>query len=1372
MRRKRDLGDNTHNQMIHSQTWPSGDTPLDGRDTATDTTIGLPRATIRRRGRLNVWSNWERAPKTPHGVVLGIFVAAGLLMVAASLLPCLSGGGLVVLALAVAIAFGALSDHADQDGDSSPLDAMLPALEAMHDAVMVIGPGMTVLWANDEQSAMAVSPGPVTGRPCHEVFCRRSTPCDQCSTARSLRTRKRERAAAEMQACPAQGACQEVTSSPILDASGELVGVLRVSRDVTVLQQVEKALRESERDYRQLVQNANSIILRMDTDGEITFFNAFAERFFGYTAEEIIGRNVVGTIVPETETSGRDLARLLADLCRNPQQYATNENENCTSDGRRVWVAWTNSAVINEAGEAVGALSVGNDITAHKQAEAALRDRHAELEQVFAAIPDAIICSDVENRITRVNETFTQVYGYAPDEVIAERMEMLFVGGRQTDAQAPCGILGADGVPTTGSFTCRRKNGSTFDAEAVTTPILDAHGAPVGYLSVVRDITARKQAEQTLRLTRFALDRTSIAVYWVSSSGRFVYANDAACASLGYRLQDLMRMTVHDIDAAFPASRWEDHWAELKSAGAMLFRTTHRTSKGQLFPVEITANYVEFEGRAYNFAFARDLTETMRAEEAVRDSEDRLRALSSAATEGILVHDGGCIVDCNEAAAAMFGTPVAELVGRDVFSLGAPEYGDLLRRNAALEIAGPYEVEGVRADGTRFPIEITGRNLPFRGRTRRVVTIRDISERKRAEQALRESETRYRILAENARDVIWMSDLHLNFTYTSPSVLTLRGYTPQEAQNQSIDQILTPPSLALARRVFAEETERGIGAPNGPPVRERSRVLELEMKRKDGSTVWTEVTLTLVRDDDGRPTGIIGISRDIAERRQAEEERRRLARAVEQTGDAIIVIDAGGHIVYANQAAEALSGYSRSQLVGASLYALADSPRLKRAIRRVWAAARNQRLWQGRVALTRPCGTAYHCDVTMSAVQDAEGIIVNHVITARDVTAQLGIEEQLRHTQKMEALGALAGGVAHDFNNMLTAIRGYAELLKNRDLSPQDTIRAAETIERAAERAGSLTSQLLGFARKGMLRKEPVDIHTTVESVIGLLSHTIDKRVSLAADLRAEGAVVIGDPNQLEQILLNLALNARDAMPDGGQMVFATSNIDITPADTSRHPEARPGRYVAVSVSDTGTGIGPDLLGRIFDPFVTTKPEGDGSGMGLPMVYGIVSAHGGWVEVSTRQREGSVFTVLLPAAKDQAATQRAVGTRSETLLGSGRILVVDDEEIVREILSDMLRRLGYEVIEAETGAEAVDVYGSQHEQIDAVILDLMMPGMSGGETYDVLRAIDPSVKALLSTGHSPDGVTQALLERGVKGLVPKPYGLNELARALNDALIS
>lgn len=1180
-----------------------------------------------------MWAGRERATETPRGVAPGICIAAGLLLVVASPLPCLPAAGLAVLAFAVAIALGALSDPEYLDSDSAPLEAMLPALKAMQDAAMVIAPDMTVLWANDEQSALAISGGPITGRPCHEVFRARNAPCEQCTTARAMRTLKPERVTAQMQPPHAPDTWQEVTSSPILDASGALLGVLRLARPLTAIERPEDA----------------------------------------------------------------PISRL------------------------------------------------------HR------------LEHVFASMPDAVVSSDPDHRITDVNPAFTRLYGYNPEEILGKHIRLLYA---DADQEAVGGEQRAQ------DDHHRRKDGSIFVGEAVDTPVHDVQGQLVGHITVMRDVTGQRRAQQALRMMRFAVEHASIAVYWANATGRFVYVNGAACRLLGYQAEELLRMSVADVDPDFPVNRWPEHWAELKRGGALVFRTRHRRRDGSEFPVEVTATYVEFEGQEYIFAFAWDLTGQKRVEQALRESEDRYRALSGVATEAVVIHDGAAIVDCNEVCCRMFGYEFGELLGADVFSLGAPELGPRLKENAAKPNAGPYEAEGLRKDGTRFPIEITGRSIPFRGQTRRVVTVRDISERKRAEEAARQSEARYRILAENARDVIWMSDFKLNFTYVSPSVKTLRGYTSEEAELQTLEETLAPSSAVLAREAFAEALGGWVDDPTGQSATAQSRVLELEMTHKDGSTVWTEVTMTLARDAEGRPTGIIGITRDIAERRQAEEERRRLARAVEQTADAILVVDADGRIAYANQAAETLSGYSRRQLVDASLYALADTPRQRGTLRRVWATARNRRLWQGRVALARPDGTAYHCDVTISAVRDADGALANHVITARDVTEQLGLEEQLRHAQKMEALGALAGGVAHDFNNMLTAIRGYAELLRNGDLPPADVVRAGERIGQAAERAGTLTSQLLGFARKGMLRKAPVDMYASVQEAIALLSHAIDKRVEFRADLRAEHAVVLGDENQLDQVLLNLALNACDAMPEGGRMVFSTTDVDVTPADTTRHPDARPGRYVAVSVSDTGTGIPADLVDRVFDPFVTTKPKGEGSGMGLAMVYGIVSAHGGWVEVSTREREGSVFTVFIPVAQDQTQAERTAGKRSEVLRGTGRILVVDDEEIVREILCDMLKRLGYEAVETESGQEAIEAYRLQRESIDAVILDLVMPGMSGGEAFDALRAIDPSVKALLSTGHSPDGATQALLDRGVKGLVPKPYGLGELSQALHDALTS
>lgn len=379
------------------------------------------------------------------------------------------------------------------------------------------------------------------------------------------------------------------------------------------------------------------------------------------------------------------------------------------------------------------------------------------------------------------------------------------------------------------------------------------------------------------------------------------------------------------------------------------------------------------------------------------------------------------------------------------------------------------------------------------------------------------------------------------------------------------------------------------------------------------------------------------------------------------------------------------------------------------------------------------------------------------------------LEEQLRQSQKMEAIGTLAGGIAHDFNNLLTAILGYANLLKINAEPRSDTYEDAKVIEQAAERAAELTAQLLGFARKGKHQILSVNIVKMIYEVIALLGRTIDKKIVIAQDFDNDYRMVSGDPNQLQQVLMNLAINARDAMSDGGELTFRTRLAVLDEQYCYVHPGSKPGRYLLVSVSDTGHGIIEENIDRIFEPFFTTKEQGKGSGMGLAMVYGIVTNHGGFITVESVPGEGSTFDIYLPL--EETNTELIDDDiEDQTLSGSGTILIVDDEEIVRNILERILNSLGYRTVTATNGVEATEYYAQHAQDVDLVILDMIMPKMGGRECYQKLKMINPRIKAILSTGYGLDGKAQALLDDGVQGFVQKPYRVDLISKAVANVL--
>jgi signal transduction histidine kinase/CheY-like chemotaxis protein len=381
---------------------------------------------------------------------------------------------------------------------------------------------------------------------------------------------------------------------------------------------------------------------------------------------------------------------------------------------------------------------------------------------------------------------------------------------------------------------------------------------------------------------------------------------------------------------------------------------------------------------------------------------------------------------------------------------------------------------------------------------------------------------------------------------------------------------------------------------------------------------------------------------------------------------------------------------------------------------------------------------------------------------AADIAERKRTEEQLRQSQKMDAIGQLAGGVAHDFNNLLTGILGYASLLV--ETGAPESREAGRAILEAGQRAASLTRQLLGLARRGKLLNAPVDVHAIVDEVMRFLGRTLDRSIALERDLRARRAVVVGDAGQIHQILLNLAVNARDAMQGGGIMTFATEEVEAAAGE-----ELAAGRYLAISVRDTGIGIPREIRERIFEPFFTTKPQGEGTGLGLATVYGIARNHGGTVTVASEPGNGSTFTVRLPLAGG-ALEPPGEREKAEVPRGHARVLVVDDEHAVRAVTSRMLGELGYRAVATGSARDALGEYRAARGSIDLVLLDMSMPEMDGLACLQALREVDPGVRVLVSSGYARDGRAQQMLDEGATGFVQKPFVLRELAEAVERAL--
>ncbi len=411
-------------------------------------------------------------------------------------------------------------------------------------------------------------------------------------------------------------------------------------------------------------------------------------------------------------------------------------------------------------------------------------------------------------------------------------------------------------------------------------------------------------------------------------------------------------------------------------------------------------------------------------------------------------------------------------------------------------------------------------------------------------------------------------------------------------------------------------------------------------------------------------------------------------------------------------------------------------------------------------------------DITISPVFGEKQKVIGISCFSRDITKQKDMEEKLRQSEKMEAIGQLAGGIAHDFNNELSIISGYAELLRDEVKNEPDMVSYTDSILQGIKRSANLISQMLAFSRKGKYLLSNVDIHEIITEIITMLKHSIDKRIKIGHTLKAIPSTTLGDPTQLKSAILNLALNARDAMPDGGELLFSTENIDIHDEIYKSAPYyIELGKFIIISVTDTGMGMDKQTQNRLFEPFFTTKARGKGTGFGLASVYGTVKNHKGMINVYSESGHGTTFKVYLPLAEETSKTKEKIKTEPAKPVNiSASILLVDDEDDLRIVAEKILIKLGYNVSVCKDGKEAVKFYKKSWNKIDLVILDMIMPVMNGKDAFIAMKKINPDIKALLTSGYSLNGEAQAILDDGVKGFLQKPFKKEDLLHKISNLL--
>jgi two-component system, cell cycle sensor histidine kinase and response regulator CckA len=1027
---------------------------------------------------------------------------------------------------------------------------------------------------------------------------------------------------------------------------------LREVEERTERKRAEKSLQDSEKRYREVVENATEIIYTVDESGNFTYANPAGLRVTGYSLGELRQLNYADLVLPEHRER---VSQMYIEQFREKLPKTYVEFPFSGKGGEVIWFG-QNATLVMEREKIVGFHIIARDITERKRAEEALVALLARQEALLTAVPDIIMEVD-NNRVYKwANQAGLDFFG---EDVIGKEAARYFEGEQDTyDVVQPL-FEGNENVFYVESWQRRRDDQKRLLAWWCRV-LKDDSGNVTGALSSAQDITERKKMEEALRKGeekyRTILENIEEGYYEVDLAGNFTFINDSMCRIFGYPKGELMGMN-------------DRQYADKENAKRLF--------------------------QAFN----------------------------------------------------------------EAYRTGEPHSG--------------YDYEIIRKDGAKRYIEASillqkdssDKAIGFRG------IIRDITERKRAEEALRESEEKYRTLVETSPDAITLMDLNLNIVMGNQPALNLYGYENlQEVIGQSAFDFIAPEDRPRAIEDTRKMLETG-----------SIETREYKLLRKGGVPFPAEVRASLILNVEKRPLAFICVSRDITERKKAEETLKKSEERFKELYDDAPIgyfeYNTDGRITSVNRTELEMLGYSLEEMIGRPPWKFIVEEDIARQQILAKLAGTMPPVRGFERTYRQKGGGTFPAIVEDRLILDSGGKIKGIRATIQDITnlkraeeEKVSLVDQLRQSQKMEAIGQLAGGVAHDFNNLLTVIKGYCQLslAEMKESTPlRDTL---EVINKAAEKAADLTRQLLAFSRRQIMEVRVLDINALLQNLDKMLRRIIGEDIELVTLLGKDVGRVKADPGQIEQVVMNLAVNAKDAMSKGGKLTIETANVELDQAYARTHVAVTPGPYVMIAVSDTGTGMPPEVTDRVFEPFFTTKGKGRGTGLGLSTVYGIVKQSNGNIWVYSEPGRGTTFKIFLPRVDEPAEKLKVQEIGEEFPRGSETILVVEDDKEVRNLAVRILKRQGYTVLDGSYGDEAFSVCRQHKGPIHLLLTDVVMPGMDGRALSESLSQLHPEMKVLYMSGYTDDAVVRhGVMVKGIN-YIQKPFTVNALAKKVREVL--
>ncbi|MCX6122489.1 MAG: PAS domain S-box protein [Ignavibacteriales bacterium] len=1151
----------------------------------------------------------------------------------------------------------------------------------------------------------------------------------------------------------------EVVASPFLFKGKPAAQV--VVRDITQRKLVEQTLRESEDRFRRIFEESPLGMATSNLDFKFIEANATFCRMMGYEENELTSLTFKDITHPEHITG--DIESIKRLFAGEIPLYHT-EKRYVRKDKRVVWGAATITIVRDMNKRFLYFLAMIEDITERKLGEESLLESEEKYRTLFENSLEGIGLSK-GNKVIHANKALLEIFGYDDlDKFLAKPLLEHIAPESQNIIQDMLEKV-KKGEPTEKRFTYKiiRKNGEKRDLEIATDHV--RIGIEVYTQSTFRDITERKRTEEALRENeekyRRLFDMESDALFLIDDeTGQIIEANAAASTLYGYQHQELLQMRNVDLSAEPD---------ETSRAGKNPTETRipiryHRKKDGSVFPIEITATRLSWRGRPAHMPAIRDITERIRSEEALRESEERYRELYTNANIGIYrTTPNGDILLANPQLLNMLGfSSIEALKARNLEQSGfEPSYP---RTDFKRKMEQEGEVKGLesawrRRDGSTIFVRENAKAIhdPDNSILYYDGIAEDITEHKHAEESLRKSEELFKMLVESSPVAIAVfSGATKDIEYVSHRFTQLFGYEQQDIPSLDswwsfaypIDEYRNQIESIWNNSVEQAQLEANDTEP-----------LESVITCKDGSSKYIESTFSSM----GELT-LVFFS-DLTQHRMAEE-------ALRQThafNDLLIqtmpfgmnIVDEEGNILFVSKAMKEMLTVDVVDMCCWKVYKdneqqCQDCP-LKRGISFGKPdVIETMGILGGKTFQISHVGMMYEGRKAMLEV-------------FQDITEQKKLQQELVQSQKMLSIGTLAGGIAHDFNNILGIILGYTSILPSMKSDPQKFSDGVNAIKQAVDRGAGLVKQILTFARKTDVAFGPLDVPDLTRELVSMLQQTFSKTITFNTEIEIQLPLINADHTQIHQILLNLCVNARDAMPNGGVIsikAYMALGINLR----ERFPTANEHRYICITVSDTGTGMDETTRNRIFDPFFTTKEKGKGTGLGLSVVYGVVQAHHGFVDVESAVGSGTSFQLYFPVPKESISTLETAKAEKQVHGGNETILVVEDEDLLLDMVQILLETHGYTVLTAKDGMEAVNVYNQHAHEIALVMSDMGLPKLSGDGEFKKLKEINPAVKMILASGFFEPDIKAKLEDAGVRGFLPKPYIIEDVLAKIREAL--